>query len=146
MNPILMVCANALTAPRASTSAAANANNFFIISLPRRTTRLGQRLLPGPVVHGALESGARLDQSPSQGPLVGVIEALAGVGLGRRIQKAGQLELLFVEQAARFLDQVTGVAPGVLVDRLGRAGFRPEHRGERRAVELVPRSLAPRRL
>src|SRR6266513_6194945 len=104
MNPILMVCADADAAPRASPSAAADANNFFIVSLPRRTTRLGLRLLPGPVVHGALESGARLDQSPPQGPLVGVVEALAGVGFGRSIQKAGQLELLFIEQPARLLD------------------------------------------
>src|SRR6266508_895261 len=105
-----------------------------------------QELLPGAVVDRALECGPRRNQTPAEGPLVGVIEALARIRLGRRVQKAGHLELLFIEQPARLLDQVTGVAPRVLVDRVGRAGFGPEHRGERRAVELVPCRLAARRV
>src|SRR6266511_4794599 len=105
-----------------------------------------QELLPGAVVDRALECGPRRNQTPAQGPLISVIEALAGIRLGRRVQKAGHLELLFIEQPTGFLDQVTGMPPGILVDRLGRAGFRPEHRGERRAVELVPRRFAARRM
>src|SRR6266446_4832245 len=108
-----------------------------IFSLSLSSSKNRAALLPGPVVYRALESGARLDQAPTQGPLVGVIEALAGIRLGRRVQKAGHFEILFIEQPARLLDQVTGVAPGVLVDRLGRARLGPEHRGERRAVELL---------
>src|SRR6266704_6959130 len=117
-----------------------------IFSLSLSSSKNRAALLPGPVVYRALESGARLDQAPTQGPLVGVIEALAGIGLGRRVQKAGHLELLFVEQPTRFIDQVAGVAPWVLVDRLGRAGFGSEHRGERRSVELLARRFAARRM
>src|SRR2546422_2454663 len=117
-----------------------------IFSLSLSSSKNRAALLPGPVVYRALESGARLDQTPTQGPLVGVIEALAGIGLGRRVQKAGHFEILFIEQPARLLDQVTGVAPGVLVDRLGRARLGPEHRGERRAVELLARRFAARRM
>src|SRR5437879_13592857 len=121
MKPILMVWANAPVATSASPSAAANAADFafFIVPPPRK-------LLPGPVVHGVLEGRARLHQAPAQGPLVGVIEALARVGLGRCVQYARDLELLGVEQAARFLDQVARVLARVAVDRIGR---RPEGRG-----------------
>src|SRR4029077_10442175 len=100
----------------------------------------GSNLLPGAVVARAFESRPGLDQSPPQGPLIGVIEALAGVGLRRGVQNAGDLEVPGIDEPAGFLDQVAGMPPRILVDRFGRAGFRPEHRGERKAVEpLSPR-------
>src|SRR5437899_341651 len=141
MKPILMVWANAPVATSASPSAAANAADFafFIVPPPRK-------LLPGPIIYGVLEGRARLHQAPAQGPLVGVIEALARVGLGRRIEDARYLELFGVEQPSRLLDQVARVLAGVLVDRIGGARFRAEHRGERGPVELVPGRLAARRV
>src|SRR5712692_4137678 len=104
MKPILMVWANAPAVASASPSAAANAASFFFMSL------LLEKSLPGAVVDRVLESRSGFDQSPTQSPLIGVIEALARVGHGRRVQQARQLELLFVEQPARLFDQVTGVA------------------------------------
>src|SRR6266571_8699277 len=78
-----------------------------------------QELLPGAVVDRALECGPRRNQTPAERPLVGVIEALARVGLGRRVQDAGDLEVLGVEEPPGFLDEVTGMPPGIFVDRLG---------------------------
>src|SRR5437879_10086888 len=112
-----------------------------IFSLSLSSSKNRAALLPGPVVYRALESGARLDQAPTQGPLVGVIEALAGIGLGRRVQEAGHFEILFIEQPARLLDQVTGVAPGVLVDRLGRAQIGRAHVELQSPMYLVCRLL-----
>src|SRR6267154_164230 len=146
MKPILMVWANAGAVPSASTDAAIDASNILLFIFFSLLLEKTVRLLPGAIVDCAFEGRPGLDQPPSQRPLVGVIEALAGIGLGRRVQKAGHLELPFVEQPARFIDRVAGVAPWVLVYRLGCAGFGSEHRGERRAVELVPGRFAARRM
>src|SRR6266853_4546343 len=142
MKPILMVWADALAATSATPSAAAIAASFrFFMSL-----LLKEFLLPGPVVHGVLEGRTRLHQAPAQGPLVGVIEALARVGLGRCVEDARDLELPGVEQAARFLDQVARVLARVAVDRIGRARLGAEHRSKRGSVELVPCGFAARRV
>src|SRR5712691_4349232 len=89
MKPILIVWANALAVASASPSAAANAASFsFFMSL------LLEKLLPGAVVDRVFESRSGFDQSPTQSPLIGVIEALAGIGHGRRVEDARNLELL----------------------------------------------------
>src|SRR5882762_4296869 len=141
MKPILIVWANALAVASASPSAATNAASFsFFMSL------LLEKLLPGAIVDRVFESRSGFDQSPTQSPLIGVIEALAGIGHGRRVEDARNLELLGVEQPARLLDQVARVLARILVDRLGGPRLFLEHRGERRAVELVPRRFAARRM
>src|SRR5438093_10149201 len=124
MKPILMVCADALAATSATPSAAAIAASlrFFMSLLLRKF------LLPGAVVDRVLEGRARLHQAPAQGPLVGVIEALARVGLGRRVKDARDLEVLGVEQPSRLLDEVARMLAGVLVDGIGRARLGAEHR------------------
>src|SRR6266699_783705 len=141
MKPILIVWANAPAVASASPSAAANAASFsFFISL------LLEKLLPGAVVDRVFESRSRFYQSPTQSPLISVIEALAGIGHGRRVEDARNLEIPGAEQPARLLDQVARVLAGILVDRIGRARLGAEHRGERRAVELVPRRFAACRM
>src|SRR5712691_2505485 len=140
MKPILIVWANALAVASASPSAAVNAASFsFFMSL------LLEKLLPGAVVDRVFESRSGFDQSPTQSPLISVIEALAGIGHGRRVEDARNLELLGVEQPARLLDQVARVLARILVDRIGGPRLCLEHRGERRAVELVARRFAARR-
>src|SRR5712692_3249957 len=135
MKPILMVWANAPAAASACPDAATRATRFldFIVLSPLYCSNL----LPGAVVDRVLEGRARLHQAPAQRPLVGMVETLAGVGLGRRVQDTRDLELLGVEQPSRLLDQVARVLAGILVDRIGRACPGAEHRSERRAVELV---------
>src|SRR6266545_7237618 len=141
MKPILIVWANALAVASASPSAAASAASFsFFMSL------LLQKLLPGAVVDRVFKSRSGFDQSPTQSPLISVIEALAGVGLGRRVEDARNLELLGVEQPARLLDQVARVLARILVDRIGGPRLCLEHRGEGGSVELVPRRFAARRM
>src|SRR5882672_6034994 len=139
MKPILMVCAEATPAASASPRAATSAAGFAFLMLPPP-----KKSLPGPVVHRVLEGRARLHQSPAERPLVGVVEALARVGLGRGVQDARHLQLLGVEQPARLLDQVARVLARIAVYRLGGARLGAEHRGERRPVELVSGGLAPR--
>src|SRR5713101_4410959 len=143
MKPILMVWADAPAAASASPDAATSATQFldFIVLPPLCIVR---NLLPGAIVDRVLEGRPRLHQPPPQGPLVGVVEALAGIGLGRRVEDARNLEVFALEQPTRFLDEVARMLAGVLVDRIGRAGFGPEHGGERGAVELVPRRFAAR--
>src|SRR5690348_9366703 len=99
-----MVCAGAPAAASASPTAAANAADlaFLIVPPPIKS-------LPGAVVDRSLEGRPRLDQAPAQCPLIGVIEALAGIGLGRRVDYARELEIFRVQQAACFLDQVARV-------------------------------------
>src|SRR6266850_626326 len=143
MNPILTVWADAPAAASASPDAATSATQFldFIVLPPLCIVR---DLLPGAIVDRVLEGRARLHQAPAQSPLIGVVEALARVGLGRRVEYARNLEFPGVEQPARLLDQVARMLARIPVDRIGRARLRAEHRGERRAVELVPRRLAAR--
>src|SRR5882672_2436014 len=141
MKPILMVCADAPAATSARPSAAASATqfSFFIFPPPLKS-------LPGSVVDRVLAGRAPLHQAPAERPLIGVIEALARVGLGWRVQDALDLELLGVEQPARLIDQVTRVLARVAVDRFGGARLGAEHRRQRRPVELVARRFAPRRM
>src|SRR6267378_4141374 len=137
MKPILMVCANAPAAASASPSAAANAADFAFLMFPPP-----EKSLPGAVVDRVLERRAGLHQAPAHGPLVGVVEALARVGFGRRVEDARNLEVFGVEQLSRLLDQVARMLAGVLVDRIGGARLGAEHRGEGWPVELVPGRLA----
>src|SRR5262245_1935344 len=46
------------------------------------------QLLPRPIVHRVLIGGAGCDEVPAQRPAIGVVEALARVGLRRRIEDA----------------------------------------------------------
>src|SRR5258707_14016798 len=94
-------CGHVAAAASASPSAGAPAASFdFLMSPPPK------KLLPGPVVDRVLEGRAGFDQSPAERPLVGVVEALARIGLGRRVQDARDPEILGVEQPTRFLDEV----------------------------------------
>src|SRR6266571_6658345 len=133
MKPILMVWANAPAAASASPDAAASATQFLdFIALPPLYC---SNLLPGAVVDRVLEGRARLHQAPAQCPLVGMVETLARVGFGRRVQYARDLELLGVEQPSRFLDEVARMLARVRVDRIGGARLGAEHRSKRGPVE-----------
>src|SRR6266446_2353515 len=103
-------------------------------------------LPPGAIVDRVLVGGAGRNELPAERPLIGVLEALARVGLGRRVQDAREVEVLQLEQPARLLDEVVRVALGGLLDRPCRLGFRLEHLLQRRAVELVARGFAARRV
>src|SRR5215471_18083448 len=103
-------------------------------------------LLPSPVVDRVFVGGARGNEAPAERPLVVVVESLTRVWRRRRVQQARQLEVLEVDQAARFLEQVVGVFFWIFVDRGGRARFGSEHLGERRSVQLVARCLAAGRV
>src|SRR5437879_5264172 len=102
--------------------------NFLISSSPPPYCSY---LLPGAVVDRVLEGRARLHQAPAQGPLVGMVEAFAGVGLGRRVEDARNLEVFGLEQPSRLLDEVARVLARILVDRIGGARLGAEHRRER---------------
>src|SRR5882672_2522996 len=103
-------------------------------------------LLPGAVVYGVFVGRARGHEAPVARPLVGVLEALARVGLGRRIEDASELEVFELEHASGFLDEVVRVLRRILVDGARGLGFRQEHLVQRRAVELVARGFAARRV
>src|SRR5882672_12637333 len=105
-----------------------------------------EKSLPGAVVDRVLESRARLHQAPTERPLIGVIEALARVGLGRSVEDARDPEVFGLEQPAGFLDQVARVLAWITVDRLGGARLGAEHRGQSRPVELAPCRLAAGRM
>src|SRR6266446_1493866 len=105
MKPILMVWANAPAAASASPSAAANAADFALLMFPPP-----KKSLPGAVVDRVLEGRARLHQAPAHGPLVGVVEALARVGLGRRVEDARNLEVFGLEQPSRLLDECDSIS------------------------------------
>src|SRR5882672_4223184 len=140
MKPILIVCADAPAAASASPSAAASAAGFAFLIFPPP-----KKSLPRAVIDRVLEGRTRLDQAPAERPLISVIEALARVGHGRRVQDALELQRLRVEQPARLIDQILRVLTRILVNRPGGARFGAEHRGERRPVELVARGFAARR-
>src|SRR5262245_51562180 len=84
-------------------------------------------LLPRPIVNRVLVGGAGGHQVPTQRPLVGMVEALARIRLGRGIEEARQLQIPGPQQAARLLDQVMGVLARILVDRLGGCGLGAAH-------------------
>src|SRR5882672_3007385 len=99
----------AALAARASTSAAKNGDNPWL-SIARR--KMGSvpifrifRSLPSAVVDRVLVGGARGNELPAQGPLISVLEALAGVGLRRRVEDAGEIQVLQLEQSAGLLDE-----------------------------------------
>jgi hypothetical protein len=56
--------------------------------------------LPGAIVHGVLVGGAGHRHVPSDGPLVDVVEPLAGVGLRRGVKQPPGLEFVGLEEAA----------------------------------------------
>ncbi len=61
---------------------------------------LWSALLPRPVVDDGLIGGARHRHVPLDRPVVGVVEALARVGLRRGVQQAPGLELVRLQQPA----------------------------------------------
>src|SRR5712671_1954146 len=124
------------------TSSPVMANKRFIAISSPVVMRIA--LLPGAIVDGIFVGGARRDKLPVERPLIGMLEALTGVGLRRRVEDARELEVLELQQAAGLLDEIVRVALGVLLDRLCRLGFRLEHLLQGRAVEHVARGLAAR--
>src|SRR5437764_12557090 len=104
MKPILMVWANAHAAASARHVAVAGATHFLDFIVP--LLFYCSYLLPGAVVDRVLEGRARLHQAPAQGPLVGMVEAFAGVGLGRRVEDARNLQVFGLEQPSRLLAAV----------------------------------------
>src|SRR5882672_8890067 len=110
------------------------------------TARAFTTLLPGAVVDRVFEGGARHRHVPFDGPIVGVVVALARVRLRRGVQQAPGLELLGLEQAAGLADEVVDVGPRILLDLLHRPRLRVEHLLQRRAVEVLARRLGARRV
>src|SRR6266850_3165129 len=94
-------------------------------------------LFPGAIVHRVLEGGARHGHVPLHRPVVGVVVALAGIGLRRAVQQAPGLELFGLEETAGLADEVVNVGPRILLDLLDRARLRAEHLLQRLAVEVV---------
>src|SRR5690348_12011639 len=103
-------------------------------------------LLPSAIVDGVLIGGSRHGHVPFHGPVVGVLEALARIGLRRRVQQAPSLELARLEQPARLADEVMDERRRVLLDEIDRPRLRAEHLCERFAVEVVAGSFATRRM
>src|SRR5436190_7229893 len=102
--------------------------------------------LPGAVIDRVLVGGAGRHEAPVARPLVGVLEALAGVGFGGRVEDAREPQVLHLQQAARFLDEVVRILLRILLDRPRRLGLRFEHLAQRRAVELLARRFASGRV
>src|SRR5258708_13770159 len=100
--------------------------------------------LPSAVVDGVLVGRAGGHAARDARPLIRVLEALLGIGLGRGVEDARELQILQLEHAARFLHQVVRVLRRVLVD--GARGFAlgEEHLVQRRTVELVAGGFAAR--
>src|SRR5260221_12909226 len=98
-----------------------SAGSLVVVSASISTLR------PGAIVDRVLVGGARRDELPVERPLIGVLEALAGVGLRRRVQDARELEIPELEQSAGLLDEVVRVTLRVLLDRSCRLGLRLEH-------------------
>src|SRR5437773_6941282 len=121
---------------------------IFLIceSCATEKNRVRPYLLPGAVVDRVFVGRAGGHEAPVARPLVGMLEALAGVGLGRGVQDARELEILQFQHAAGFLDEIVRVLRRVLVDRARRFGFGQEHLVQRGTVELVARGFAARRV
>ena len=96
-------------------------------------------LLPGAVVDGVLVGRAGGNQAPVAGPFVGVLEALARVGLGRGVEDSRELEILQLDQAAGLFDEIVGVLRRVLLDRL----VRPRPRRRTSSCSVAPSSSSP---
>src|ERR1700758_1697695 len=74
-------------------------------------------LLPSAVVDYRLIGRTRRHQVRiAQHPLVGVLEALPGIGSWRRIQEAPGLKFVRLQQPSRFCNEVMGVLGWVGVD------------------------------
>src|SRR5258708_3954580 len=87
----------------------------------RNPTRWGIALLPRPVVHGVLISGARHRHVPLDRPVVGVVEPLAGIGLRRGMKQTPSLKLVRLQQAAGLRDEIVDEGCRVLFDQLDRS-------------------------
>src|SRR5436853_176295 len=101
---------------------------------------------PGAVVDGVLVGGAGHRHVPLDRPVVGVVEALASVGLRRGVQQAPGLQLVGLEKPSGLPRQVVRVRRRVLFEQLDRARLRAEHFRERRSVELVAGRLGAGRV
>src|ERR1700693_1265788 len=86
---------------------------------PRNDARRAPALLPRPVVDRVLLGRAGRHQAPAERPLVIVVEALARIGSGRRIEDAPEPEVGEIDRAARLLDEIMRVSRRALVDRRG---------------------------
>src|SRR5215472_14893325 len=103
-------------------------------------------LLPRSVIDRVLISCTGGNETPTDRPLVIVVEPLARVWGRRGVQQSRELEVLEVDQAARFFKQIVGVFFGVLVDRGGGARLGSEHFCKRRAIQLVAGRFAAGRV
>src|SRR5205085_4631039 len=101
-------------------------------------------LLPGAIVYRVVVGGARHGHVPLHRPAVGVVPALAGVGLRRAVQKPPGVELLGLEKPAGLAHEVMSEGPRVLVQHLYRARLRAEHFPQRIAVEIIARGFGAR--
>src|SRR6266705_1214127 len=124
-------------------SPATTTDRRFMVILPLNWLRLFS-LLPGAVVDGVLVGRAGHRHAPFDRPSVGVLPALARVGLRRGVQQAPGLELVGLEQPAGLADEVVDEGRRVFFDELDRPRLRAEHLLERRAVEIVAGGLAAR--
>src|SRR5437899_1408754 len=113
---------------------------------PWESAKVQLALGPGAIVDRVLVGGARSSQTPSERPLVGMIEPFAGVRLGRRIQYARKLEISGLELATSLVEQVMRILRGVLSDRLRGLSLGIEHLSQRGAIQFVPRRFTPCRM
>src|SRR6266446_9214983 len=63
-------------------------------------------LLPRPVIDGVLVGSAGHRHIPLDGPVIGVVEPLAGIGLRRGVEKAPRLELVGLQEAIGLGDEI----------------------------------------
>src|SRR4051794_17178299 len=78
-------------------------------------------LPPRPIIDGVLVRRAGRHQAPAERPVVVVFEALARIWGRRSVEDARQLEILYPDHAAGFLDDVMRELLRVLLDRFGGA-------------------------
>src|SRR5207302_2885039 len=84
-------------------------------------------LRPGAIVDCVLVGGARFRQTPSERPLVSVVEPFPRVRLRRSIEYARQLEIAGFEFATSLIEQVMCILRGILSDHLSGLGLGIEH-------------------
>src|SRR5262249_38268801 len=75
-------------------------------------------VLPLPIVDSILVSSARHRHVPLDGPVIGVVEALPGVGLRRGVKEAPRLKLVGFQEAAGLGDEIVDEWRRVPLDQL----------------------------
>src|SRR5437764_8409541 len=121
-----------------------DALTFFIPSSSRNGDC--HHLLPGAVVDRVLVGRARHGHVPLHRPAVGVVPALARVGLWRGVQQPPGLELFRLEQAAGLADEVVDIRTRILLELPHGARLGAEHFLQGLAIEIVARRFGARRM